>query len=238
MCQLELYVYLRSHGQGTQSIGYAAATFEHVPSSPLVTVTVQYPFFFPQRGSVLPTHDGATTKTTKMPPPVTVLRRWARRRVEQVASRVGALFVVTGYALILGVAYVHFTSLVPRVALGRAERAAHYYVSAFLLAELLLQFSLAVWSNPGFVEVGTHAMGTKCTLDHFNQDHEELPLCAKCARAKPPRAHHCRVCRRCVFEMDHHCPWVNNCVGYRNYRASTRSLCTVYPMQPTTLLAD
>lgn len=149
-----------------------------------------------------------------------LLRRWARRRVEQVAACVGALFVSTGYVLILGVAYVHFTSLVPRVALGRAERWAHYYVSAFLLAELLLQFSLAVWSNPGYVH-DTHVMGTKRNLDHFNElpDHEEQPMCTKCNRVKPPRAHHCRVCRRCVYEMDHHCPWINNCVGYRNCRA-------------------
>ncbi|KAL6126436.1 hypothetical protein ACLB2K_074485 [Fragaria x ananassa] len=43
--------------------------------------------------------------------------------------------------------------------------------------------------------------------------------CDKCSTYKPPRAHHCRVCRRCVLRMDHHCLWVNNCVGYWNYKA-------------------
>lgn len=43
--------------------------------------------------------------------------------------------------------------------------------------------------------------------------------CQKCDCYKPPRAHHCRVCGRCVLRMDHHCVWVNNCVGHRNYKS-------------------
>ncbi|ORY97517.1 DHHC palmitoyltransferase-domain-containing protein [Syncephalastrum racemosum] len=42
-------------------------------------------------------------------------------------------------------------------------------------------------------------------------------FCKTCDAYKPPRAHHCRICRRCVLKMDHHCPWINNCVGYNNY---------------------
>lgn len=40
--------------------------------------------------------------------------------------------------------------------------------------------------------------------------------CMKCHKPKPERAHHCRVCNRCVLRMDHHCPWTENCVGYAN----------------------
>lgn len=46
----------------------------------------------------------------------------------------------------------------------------------------------------------------------------EGSVCQKCDSFKPPRAHHCHVCRRCVLAMDHHCPWMANCIGYYNYR--------------------
>lgn len=48
---------------------------------------------------------------------------------------------------------------------------------------------------------------------------ENPKLCKICQDCwKPPRAHHCKTCRRCIFRMDHHCPWVNNCVGYSNQK--------------------
>lgn len=45
-----------------------------------------------------------------------------------------------------------------------------------------------------------------------------LKECLICNGAKPPRAHHCRKCGRCVMRMDHHCPWVGNCVGLKNLK--------------------
>lgn len=43
-------------------------------------------------------------------------------------------------------------------------------------------------------------------------------VCRRCNTFKPPRAHHCSVCKRCITKMDHHCPWVNNCVGIGNHK--------------------
>lgn len=43
-------------------------------------------------------------------------------------------------------------------------------------------------------------------------------ICKKCIAPKPPRTHHCSVCRRCHLRMDHHCPWLDNCVGFYNHR--------------------
>lgn len=50
------------------------------------------------------------------------------------------------------------------------------------------------------------------------KDLEISKKCKRCQSGKPARAHHCRICDRCVFRMDHHCPWVGNCVGYGNQK--------------------
>lgn len=31
--------------------------------------------------------------------------------------------------------------------------------------------------------------------------------CRRCEAYKPPRAHHCKTCQRCIMKMDHHCVW-------------------------------
>lgn len=65
---------------------------------------------------------------------------------------------------------------------------------------------------------------TKINNNNNNNHNDErivsLPsFCQKCQVMRPPRAHHCSQCNRCILQMDHHCPWVNNCIGYYNYRS-------------------
>ncbi|ESO05348.1 hypothetical protein HELRODRAFT_77725 [Helobdella robusta] len=56
------------------------------------------------------------------------------------------------------------------------------------------------------------------TCPGYTKNDETITICKKCMMPKPLRAHHCRVCNRCVLKMDHHCPWLNNCVGFYNHR--------------------
>ncbi|RYG53531.1 DHHC zinc finger domain-containing protein [archaeon] len=50
-------------------------------------------------------------------------------------------------------------------------------------------------------------------------------VCRKCDSERPPRTHHCQVCKRCILKMDHHCPWVSGARTHRPRHARVRALC-------------
>jgi len=112
------------------------------------------------------------------------------------------------------------------------------YNSIVLL--LFISHSRAVFSDPGIVPLPSHPIdfsdehqqtsknkkGNKNSSNSIpsglmtNQTppDEDWTICTRCEMYRPPRAHHCRICKRCIRRMDHHCPWINNCVGERNQK--------------------
>lgn len=85
----------------------------------------------------------------------------------------------------------------------------------FLLYQLLL--GLALFSH--FAAMTTDPGTIKEHEATAPADYRNPKFCKLCGdRWKPPRAHHCKTCHRCIFRMDHHCPWVNNCVGLTNQK--------------------
>ncbi|ELU01775.1 hypothetical protein CAPTEDRAFT_172289 [Capitella teleta] len=97
-----------------------------------------------------------------------------------------------------------------------------FHMMIFNVVIFLMVYShlKAVLTDPGVVPL------PKTSLDfsdmHSGQKRKEKEdgwtVCMKCETYRPPRAHHCRICQRCVRRMDHHCPWINNCVGEFNQK--------------------
>ncbi|CAO2827051.1 unnamed protein product [Amaranthus hypochondriacus] len=81
-------------------------------------------------------------------------------------------------------------------------------------------YVLAVFRDPGRVPSSfmVDIEDSDNTVQEVKRKSGDLRYCQKCSHYKPPRAHHCRVCKRCILRMDHHCIWINNCVGHANYK--------------------
>lgn len=63
--------------------------------------------------------------------------------------------------------------------------------------------------------------------DHFNpfiyQEIESkkkkmLKKCNYCKTYKPPRAHHCSICNKCLLKFDSHCKFIGVCIAFHNYK--------------------
>ncbi|CAF1649233.1 unnamed protein product, partial [Adineta ricciae] len=84
-----------------------------------------------------------------------------------------------------------------------------FIVGHWLLINTVKHYYLAISKSPGFV--------ADLKKDLSPEDELNYTKCFKCDVMRPPRAHHCKICDKCVLRFDHHCPWINNCVGYRNH---------------------
>ncbi|KAL2667607.1 hypothetical protein AAZV13_01G077900 [Glycine max] len=93
-------------------------------------------------------------------------------------------------------------------------------VFSALAAACALTYRAAISTDPGRVPATymPDVEDAESPIHEIKRKGGDLRYCQKCSHYKPPRAHHCRVCKRCVLRMDHHCIWINNCVGHANYK--------------------
>nr|CAH8870722.1 unnamed protein product [Trichobilharzia regenti] len=88
----------------------------------------------------------------------------------------------------------------------------------FALLAVVSHFK-AFTTDPGSIPIGAANQALGKYLLQYSSYLSTMPVrCTKCLSIKPLRAHHCRICQRCIRKMDHHCPWVNNCVGEGNQK--------------------
>ncbi|CAF0877377.1 unnamed protein product [Didymodactylos carnosus] len=86
----------------------------------------------------------------------------------------------------------------------------HLIIGHWLLINTVFHYCIAV-NTTGFVS------NLKLSNEIEPETDRRFTLCKKCSLYRPPRSHHCRVCKTCVVRYDHHCPWLNNCVSYNNH---------------------
>lgn len=102
--------------------------------------------------------------------------------------------------------YLYFTdTFLPNFALLRYTL---YFLFYSFAAMTLICHTMSMYINPGNLDYNIVNRLPK----------ESTTFCEKCQKKRPIRAHHCKVCNRCVMKMDHHCPWIFNCVGYNNQK--------------------
>jgi hypothetical protein len=68
----------------------------------------------------------------------------------------------------------------------------HVIFGHWLLINTVRHYYLGIVISPGFV------------VDLKKED-SSYSKCSKCGVMRPPRAHHCKVCQKCVLRYDHHC---------------------------------
>ncbi|KAJ6657034.1 hypothetical protein lerEdw1_003035 [Lerista edwardsae] len=108
----------------------------------------------------------------------------------------------------------------------RASLWCPFHAVAFnvIVVMLLASHTRAVFADPGMVPLPETAIdfsdlrSSSGTSHKNSRNDEDWTVCNRCETYRPPRAHHCRVCHRCIRRMDHHCPWINNCVGELNQK--------------------
>jgi len=66
----------------------------------------------------------------------------------------------------------------------------------------------AVFLDPGTVPLSSNRLDFSDLHAHPKElEKDEWTVCTRCETFRPPRAHHCRICKRCIKKLDHHCPW-------------------------------
>nr|XP_022341372.1 probable palmitoyltransferase ZDHHC16 [Crassostrea virginica] len=126
---------------------------------------------------------------------------WA---VEKFSRYFGPIFMVVVVCLTTSVVVIFYICLLPHVySQSLSKTLFHLVFGHWLLVNIVFNYVMAAFTDPGHPP---------------REIPETVSICKKCISPKPPRAHHCSICNKCVLKMDHHCPWINNCVGFFNHR--------------------
>ncbi|KAF9001502.1 DHHC palmitoyltransferase-domain-containing protein [Cyathus striatus] len=159
------------------------------------------------------------------------LERWG----DKLTGFAGPYFVALAVGLLTTGIVCFFEVIAPTLALPLITLP----LCVLIAANILVHYYYVCTVRPGFVNEPPQERGTgilwakpksgkkKLTRGvKWNKEVKITPAsttrCRKCSVLRPEadrvreRAHHCRICNRCVLKYDHH--WINQCVGLHNER--------------------
>ncbi|KXL46040.1 hypothetical protein M433DRAFT_108421 [Acidomyces richmondensis BFW] len=89
------------------------------------------------------------------------------------------------------------------------------YLFNILVVSLLICYFRTCYTNPGKIPAHWQELvKANGNAQKVGQPIQKQRWCRKCEAYKPPRAHHCKTCKRCIMKMDHHCVWTANCISH------------------------
>ncbi|KAJ4704649.1 S-acyltransferase [Melia azedarach] len=136
----------------------------------------------------------------------------------------GLSFSLPVTVVVLAICYIYFSTVFVFVDRWFGLMSSPGIMNAVVFTGVALMcvfnYAVAIFRDPGRVppDYMPDVEDDQNLMHEIKRKGGDLRYCQKCSHHKPPRAHHCRVCKRCVLRMDHHCIWISNCVGHANYK--------------------
>lgn len=100
----------------------------------------------------------------------------------------------------------------------------HCFIAFYLLSHCYYHYYLAMTIGPGHppkpkkqkpnptqqaetpsISKAEEKSPTSTNKENNTGADNEVKMCTVCKIPKPPRSHHCKICRTCALRMDHHC---------------------------------
>lgn len=96
----------------------------------------------------------------------------------------------------------------------------HTFVSLYFLTSVAVNYAGCLIVRPSTAPVQDPKNSSGLSIDEEEQNlltkSQMQRICEPCGAPKPPRTHHCSICRRCYVRLCHHCPALGRCVARDN----------------------
>ncbi|XP_021691169.2 probable protein S-acyltransferase 16 isoform X3 [Hevea brasiliensis] len=116
-------------------------------------------------------------------------------------------FSVPVAIVVLAIIYIYFSTLFVFIdgwfGLMSSPGIMNALVFTAVALMCVLNYAFAILTDPGSVP-STYMPNIEdadSTIHEIKRKGGDLRYCRKCSHYKPPRAHHCRICKRCVLRM-------------------------------------